>query len=171
MSTKDTLPNQKTTWESLRPGVEEFAQWHERTKDQYHGEHVDIMHYLLEQMSIEGDSLKGVTFNNPIVGLVNYMGEQNNRLSELILAYLSITVAGDIGPAKRLIAGHRLQIGLHPEYVAATHCYGDQQDTIDRMLWSVWSHDQIFPVPMADTPSNNDLAKNESPSCSGETLR
>ncbi|MOA41460.1 hypothetical protein D3C78_1634220 [compost metagenome] len=54
------------------------------------------------------------------------MSESNNRMQELMLAYLTLAVEGNSQPARKLIAGQRLHTGLHLDYIAATRCYGIQ---------------------------------------------
>lgn len=65
-----------------------------------------------------------VSLNNPILGLVSHLGEANNRAQELRYAYLALTVAGEQGPAQRVLNGQRLNLNLHPDYVERTRCYG-----------------------------------------------
>lgn len=120
------LPNQKTTWGALSVSVEEFSDWQSRTQGRYASESAELLAYLSDQLKVEGAALKGSTFNHPVLGLLSYMSTSNNRMQELLFAYLALTVANDCEPARKLIAGQRLKGGLHPEYVAATCCYGPQ---------------------------------------------
>lgn len=121
---KSQLPNQQATWGALSTSVEEFSSWQQRTGDSYATEEAELLCYLSDQLKQEGATLVGTKFNHPVLGLLSFMSESNNRMNELLFAYLAIAVAGDSTPAKKLIAGQRLTIGLHPEYVAATRCYG-----------------------------------------------
>lgn len=120
------LPSQRATWAKLSSAVEEFDAWQQRTNRRYASEDAELLCYLTDQLQAEGASLAGVQINHPVLGLLSHMSESNNRMQELVLAYLSLAVAGDSQPAKKLIAGERLHVGLHPDYVAATRCYGDE---------------------------------------------
>ena len=126
MTNATQLPNQQVTWRYLSKSVEEFADWQKRTNGKWADERTELLVYLQDQLRLEGEALNGGSFNHQVLGLLSYMSEQNNRMQELLLAYLSIAVARDIGPAKKIVAGHRLAGGLHPEYVAETRCYGNQ---------------------------------------------
>lgn len=117
------LPNQVSTWEKLSDSVEEFSEWQQRTEGKFASVEAELLTYLADQLRAESRSLEDVEFNHPVMGLLSHMSEQNNRMRELLLAYLSITVTGDIGPAQRIIAGQRLQVGLCPDYVAVTQCH------------------------------------------------
>lgn len=121
------LPSQSDTWAGISNTVEEFDVWKKRTMS-FDNEEAELLPYLLEQMVAEAKPLADIKFNNPVAGLINYMSETNNRMRELMFAYLSIVVAGDDGLAKKLIAGERLQIGLNTDYIAATCCYGKQPE-------------------------------------------
>jgi hypothetical protein len=120
MNLQNELPNQKVTWGAP---IEEFTEWKQRLGCKYASENTEFLAYLSDQLKIEGASLIGVQFNHPVLSLLSHMNEFNNRMQELLLAYLSIVVLGDIQPSKKLIAGQRLTYGLHPDYVASTHCY------------------------------------------------
>lgn len=126
MQTKIQLPNQKTTWAALSASVEEFTDWQKRTNRRYGSESSELMAYLSDQLGAEGAELRGSALNHPVLGLLSHMSEKNNRMQELLFAYLALAVANDRDPAKKLIAGQRLAGGLHPDYVAATCCYGPQ---------------------------------------------
>lgn len=115
------LPNQSSTWG--RP-IEPFDAWCERQAGTFVSETTAIGYYLQEQLSQETEGMKQVSFNNPILGLVSYLGEAKNRAHELLYAYLALTVGGDEAPARRLLAGQRLNPHLHPDYVERTRCYG-----------------------------------------------
>lgn len=127
MQTAIQLPNQKTTWGALSASVEEFSDWQKRTQGSYGDESAELLAYISDQLNVEGAALKGSTFNHPVLGLLSYMSANNNRMQELLFAYLALTVANDCEPAQKLIAGQRLKGGLHPDYVAATCCYGSQE--------------------------------------------
>lgn len=127
MINKSVLLNQSNTWKDLSSSVEEFETWKQRTQSGCADEKTELACYLQDQLLAESKSISDIKFNNPAMGLINYMSETNNRMRELMLAYLSIVVAGDDSSAKKLIAGQRLQIGLNPEYVASTCCYGKQE--------------------------------------------
>jgi hypothetical protein len=118
------LPNQKMTWSAHSASVEEFADWQQRTAGNYASEDTELLVYLSDQLKIEGGALTGMKLNHPVLGLLSYASESNNRLQEFLFAYLAIVVANDTQPAKKLIAGQRLKLKLHPDYVASTHCYG-----------------------------------------------
>lgn len=124
MQTTTQLPNQKATWGALSATIEEFSDWQIRTQVIYGGESAELLAYLSDQLNAEGSALKGRNFNHPVLGLLSHMSEQNNRMQELLYAYLALAVANDSVPAQKLIAGQRLTRGLHPDYVAATCCYG-----------------------------------------------
>lgn len=126
MQAEIQLPNQKTTWGALSASVEEFSDWQKRTNRKYGSEASELMAYLSDQLNAEGAELRGSTFNHPVLGLLSHMSEKNNRMQELLFAYLALAVAKDSDPAKKLIAGQRLAGALHPDYVAMTCCYGPQ---------------------------------------------
>lgn len=121
------LPNQEATWAGLSGVVEEFSAWRQRTNRRYASEDAELLCYLGNQLKAEGAPLVGARTNHPVLGLLSYMSESNNRMQELLLAYLSLAVARDSEPAQKLIAGQRLHVGLDPSYVAATCCYGVQE--------------------------------------------
>lgn len=127
MQAATQLPNQKTTWGALCASVEDFAEWRERTADRYASEEGELLAYLSDQLKNEGAAPTIRKLNHPVLGLLSYASSSNNRLRELLYAYLALAVAGDSEPAKKLVAGQRLTQGLHPEYVAATQCYGPQE--------------------------------------------
>lgn len=116
--------NQKTTWGALSTSVEEFTDWQQRTRGNYGSESSELLAYLADQLGAEGADLRGRAFNHPVLGLLSHMSANNNRMQELLFAYLALAVANDTEPAKKLINGQRLTGGLHPDYVAATSCYG-----------------------------------------------
>ncbi len=118
------LPNQQTTWEALSLNVEEFADWKKRTGVKYASENAELLAYLLDQLKTEGAEPGCGNFNHPVLGLLSYMSESNNRMRELLFAYLALSVANNDEPARKLVAGQRLTTGLHPDYVAETRCYG-----------------------------------------------
>jgi len=122
----EMLPNQRTTWAKLSSAVEEFNEWKQRTDRRHASEEAELLCYLADQLRAEGASLEGVKINHPVLGLLTHMSESNNRMQELLFAYLSIVVSMDCEPARKLIAGQRLHVGLHPAYVAETRCYGSQ---------------------------------------------
>ena len=126
MTTAAQLPNQQVTWAKLSKYVEEFSDWQKRQKGQWADENTELLVYLQDQLQLEGKALHGGSFNHQVLGLLSYMSETNNRMQEMLFAYLAIAVAGDVQPAKKLVAGQRLTGGLHPEYVASTKCYGNQ---------------------------------------------
>lgn len=115
------LPNQSTTWD--RP-IEPFDAWRERQAASFVSEATAIACYLQDQLRQEGQTMEVLSQNSPILGLVSYLGESNNRAQELLYAYLALTVAGDQGPARSVLAGQRLNPNLHPDYVERTRCYG-----------------------------------------------
>lgn len=116
-----TLPNQSTTWGRR---IEEFDAWKARVSPKCDGELPELGLYLSDQLVIEGVALRNIRFSAPLLGLVNYLGEIDTRARELLFAYLALVVTGDDAPARCLVAGQRLQVGLHPEYVDRTRCYG-----------------------------------------------
>lgn len=118
------LPNQQTTWGALSSNVEEFSEWKKRTGEEYPSEVAELLAYLSHQLKLEGAEPGCGNFNHPVLGLLSYMSESNNRMRELLFAYLSLSVANNDEPARKLVAGQRLTTGLHPDYVAATLCYG-----------------------------------------------
>lgn len=115
------LPNQSTTWGYQ---IESFDAWRERQASSFVSDATAIGGYLQDQLRGESEGMKDITFNNPILGMVSYLGEANNRAQELLYAYLALTVAGDQGPARRVLDGQRLNPNLHPDYVERTCCYG-----------------------------------------------
>ena len=119
-----SLPSQTTTWAALSAVVEEFSVWQQRTGKQFADERSELLAYLSDQLGDESEPLVASTLNHPVLGLLSHMSRQNNRMRELLFAYLAIVLSHDCEPARRLIAGHRLQRDLHPDYVAATRCYG-----------------------------------------------
>lgn len=121
MNADNALPNQPTTWGRR---IEEFDAWKARVAPKCDAELTELGLYLSDQLVIEGAGLRKISFSAPLLGLVNYLGEIDPRARELMLAYLALVVTGDDAPARRLIAGQRLQVGLHPEYVGRTRCYG-----------------------------------------------
>lgn len=123
----ETLPNQRTTWAKLSSAVEEFDAWKQRKDRRYASDDAELLCYLTDQLQAEGASLAGFQMNHPVLGLLSHMSESNNRMQEVLFAYLSIVVSKDCEPARKMIAGQRLQAGLHPDYVAATRCYGSQE--------------------------------------------
>jgi len=125
-ATSDPLPNQLTTWGAISRSVEEFEHWRERTGNTQNSEDTSLLCYLSDQLGVEGEPLVGARVNHPVLGLLSYMSERNSRMQELLYAYLAIVVEQNLAPAKKLVAGQRLRRGLHPEYVAATRCYGDE---------------------------------------------
>lgn len=126
MTNAAQLPNQQDTWRNLSKSVEEFSDWQKRTDGKWADERTELLVYLQDQLKLEGKTLNGGSFNHQVLGLLSYMSEKNNRMQEMLYAYLSIAVAGDISLAKKFVAGQRLAVGLHPEYVAETQCYGNQ---------------------------------------------
>lgn len=126
MMTTGKLPCQRTTWAKLSSAVEEFDAWQQRTDRRYACEETELLCYLADQLRAESASLENVRLGHPVLGLLSHMSESNNRMQEFLLAYLSLAVARDSQPARRLIAGQRLHVGLDPSYVAATRCYGAQ---------------------------------------------
>ena len=125
MKTDETLPNQTVTWANLSGVVEEFSDWQLRTDRKFSDEHTELLAYLMDQLQAESESLTGSPLNHPVLGLISHMSSKNNRMRELLFAYLAIVLSQDLEPARRLTAGQRLQLYLHPEYVTATCCYGD----------------------------------------------
>lgn len=115
------LPNQSVTWGKE---VESFDDWKLRQSCVYASEGAALGMYLQEQLRIEGESLPKLKFKNVLVGLPEWLGENNNRAQELLYAYLALTVERNETPARMLIKGLRLMPGLHPDYVARTRCYG-----------------------------------------------
>lgn len=124
--TDNALPNQAVTWGMLSKVVEEFDDWQLRTNDLYVDESTQLLAYLMSQIEAEGNPLVGLTFNHPVLSLLSHVSSRNNRLGEFMLAYLAIAISGDCAPAKKLIAGQRLNTCLHPDYVAATRCYDEK---------------------------------------------
>ncbi|MDY7585086.1 hypothetical protein [Pseudomonas sp. CCI3.1] len=124
MKTDETLPNQTVTWANLSGVVEEFSDWQLRTDRKFSDEHTELLAYLMDQLQAESESLTGSPLNHPVLGLISHMSSKNNRMRELLFAYLAIVLSQDLEPARRLTAGQRLQLYLHPEYVTATCCYG-----------------------------------------------
>ena len=124
MKTDETLPNQTVTWANLSGVVEEFSDWQLRTDRKFSDEHTELLAYLMDQLQAESESLTGSPLNHPVLGLISHMSSKNNRMRELLFAYLAIVLSQDLEPARKLITGQRLQLHLHPEYVAATCCYG-----------------------------------------------
>ena len=123
----ETLPTQQVTWAALSDSIEEFSDWQKRTGGEFSSDEAELLSYLTDQLQVEGAPLAGTHFNHPVLGLLSHMSERGNRMQELLYAYLAIAVGQDCEPAKRLIAGQRLQSGLHPDYVAETKCYGANQ--------------------------------------------
>lgn len=119
-----TLSNQANTWAALSAVVEEFSTWQQRTGKQCADERTELLAYLSDQMGDESEPLMANPLNHPVLGLLSHLSRQNNRMRELLFAYLAIVLSHDCEPARRLIAGHRLQRDLHSDYVAATRCYG-----------------------------------------------
>lgn len=115
------LPYQSTTWGHP---IESFDTWRELQAASFVSEATAICCYLQDQLRGESESMKQITFKNPILGLVSHLGEFNNRAQELLYAYLALTVAGDQGPARRVLDGQRPNLNLHPDYVERTRCYG-----------------------------------------------
>lgn len=115
------LPNASTTWG--KP-IEAFDAWQARVEPNGTCPETDQLLYLTAQLKEEGVALQDVRFNHPLLGLLNYLDEQQPRVRELLYAYLAYVVTGDTGPMQQTIAGQRLQPDLHPDYVAATACYG-----------------------------------------------
>lgn len=115
------LPNQTSTWG--RP-IESFEAWQAKQGRAFASETTAIVCYLQDQLRLESEDIKNVSFNNPVLGLLSHLGESNNRALELLYAHLALSVSGDVGPARRLLAGLRLNPNLHPEYVERTRCYG-----------------------------------------------
>jgi len=124
-----SLPNQITTWVALSTVVEEFAVWQQRTDRKFADESAEFLAYLMDQLEAESEPLIGQPLNHPVHGLLSHMSSKNNRMRELLFAYLAIVLSQDCEPARKLIAGQRLQLGLHPEYVAATCCYGETSES------------------------------------------
>lgn len=120
----EKLPNQKSTWGAISTRVEEFDAWQERTRNTYCSEDTALLCYLGDQLKAEGEPLIGARMNHPVMGLISYMSASNSRMQELMYAYLAIVVEQNMEPARKLVAGQRLRRGLHPDYVAATRCYG-----------------------------------------------
>lgn len=79
----------------------------------------------MDQLEAESACLIGGPLNNSEHSLLNHMSVKHNRMRELLFAYLAIELRKDCEPARKLIAGQRLELGLHTEYVAATCCYGE----------------------------------------------
>lgn len=117
-----TLPNQTTTWAGISNKVQEFHEWEKTYPFNCADEHTKLACYLIDQIKAESRNL--MDFNHPVLGLISFMNEQNNRLQELLLAYLTLTVTGDNSHALALIKGERLHINLNTSYVNATKCYG-----------------------------------------------
>lgn len=86
-----------------------FALWKQAQTSQYSSEEGELAGFLTDQLRKQGSVLVGSHFNHPVLGLISYMSEKDFRLQELMLAYLALTVSGDITPAKRLLAGQRLR--------------------------------------------------------------
>nr|WP_172689293.1 hypothetical protein [Pseudomonas fluorescens]ARJ57894.1 hypothetical protein [Pseudomonas fluorescens] len=120
-----SLPNQATTWAALSTVVEEFSDWQQRSERKFADENTEYLAYLMDQLGAESKPLIGNPLNHPVLGLLSHMSSKNNRMRELLFAYLAIVLSQDSEPARRLIAGQRLQADLHPEYVAATRCYAN----------------------------------------------
>lgn len=119
MSTQ-TLPNQSNTWRTLSNCVDEFPAWQKRVGLRFASVEAELMAYLTDQLHDEGADLVGARFVHPVLGLLSHMAREGSRIQELTYAYLAIAVAQDCSPALRLIAGQRLQVGLHPDYIAQT---------------------------------------------------
>jgi len=124
MSTLNNLPNQISTWGALSAVVEEFSVWQQRTDRKFADESTEYLSYLMDQLEVESEPLISKPLNHPVHGLLSHMSSKNNRMRELLFAYLAIVLSDDREPARKLIAGHRLQLDLAPEYVAETCCYG-----------------------------------------------
>ncbi|MGC0155255.1 hypothetical protein ACPRNU_22575 [Chromobacterium vaccinii] len=116
-----SLPNPSRTWG--KP-IETFEAWHARVQPKGANPETDQLLYLTEQLREEGNVLREMHFNHPLLGLLSQLSEQMPRTRELLYAYLAYVVADDAEPMQRAIAGQRLQPDLHPEYVTATACYG-----------------------------------------------
>lgn len=116
------LPNQSTTWGKE---IEEFHDWKMRQSSVFASEAVALGQYLQAQLREEGKGLSGLTFNNILTGLPEWLGENNNRAQELLYAYFALTVERIELPARWVVEGIRLTPGLHPDYVARTRCYGN----------------------------------------------
>jgi len=114
------LPNQTVTWGR---DIESYDVWLSRQTSRF-SETAGLLMYLTDQLRCESADLSNVRFSNPVLGLMSYFSETNNRAAELMFAYLALTLTRDAGPARALVAGQRLHKGLHPEYVAKTKCYG-----------------------------------------------
>lgn len=121
----ETLPNQQVTWGALSDSIEEFSDWQKRASREFASAEAELLAYLTDQLQAEAAPLVGARFNHPVLGLLSHMSKKGNRMQELMYAYLAITVAQDCEPAQRLIAGQRLQPGLHPDYINETQCYVD----------------------------------------------
>lgn len=124
LSKAEQLPNQTSTWGAISSHVEEFDAWQERTRNTYCSEDAALLCYLGDQLKAEGDPLVGARMNHPVMGLISHMSASNSRMQELMYAYLAIVVEQNLEPARKLVSGQRLRRGLHPDYVAATRCYG-----------------------------------------------
>lgn len=115
------LPNQTKTWGH---DIESFEDWKGKQATTFASDRGALVAYLADQLKIESVDMANVKFTNPILGLVNYLGEKNNRAHEMLYAYLALTIADDDRPALAIINGRRLNPHLHPEYVDTTRCYG-----------------------------------------------
>lgn len=124
-----TLPNQTTTSTGISNKVQEFHEWEKTYPFNCADETTKLICYLIDQIKAESRNLPN--FNHPVVGLISFMNEQNNRLQELLLAYLTLTVTGDNSHALALIRGERLHINLNASYVKAINCYNHHKTTRD----------------------------------------
>lgn len=86
-----------------------FAVWRQDQTCQFSSEETELVMFLLDQLRQRGNTLVGLRFNHPVLGLISHMSEKDFRMQELLLAYLALTVSGDSGPVKRLLAGQRLR--------------------------------------------------------------
>jgi len=115
------LPNQSVTWGR---DIVSFDAWLAGSESLYASRAAALVGYLQAQIIAASPELVGREFHHAALGVVAHLSLHNNRAQELLYAYLALTVGGDPEPANKLIAGHRLNPNLHPEYVQATRCYG-----------------------------------------------
>lgn len=123
------LPNQLTTWAGQATACVEFFDWQLQNVDtHYRSQEEEIAAYLDQQIEAEGRALREeCEGGRAYIQLLVDIKARHPRLAELTIAKLELDLAGNTGPALRLINGERLTTGLDDEYVLETQCYNRQR--------------------------------------------
>lgn len=123
--------DQTQTWGR---SIESFEMYLARDKaNVFDTPEVALSRYLSAQLREEGAKLIGIPMPDPIMGLLDYMNEENNRAQELLFAQLALLIAKNPVPADALVKGLRLNREAYPVFTGSagfSYTFGDQDPTL-----------------------------------------